>query len=198
MTIGTLAILDQAELFQLALRAGAAGDSGAAIAYLKEAASRPDATGQVHYLLGAEYAQLRMYDRAAGELEAALALDPALATARLQLGLLWLGANDAERAATVLVPLTEAGVPEALRQFGAGLLKLIAGELEAARGALAQGIALNLGNAPLNADMQSIIAEIETRLAGGAPAEPAPAPAQPADDGGHQFLLSAYAGNIKH
>ena len=90
MSNSILAGLDQAERMQLALQAGAANEAGSAIAYLKEAVARPDATAQAHYLLGAEYAQLGMFDRAAGEMEAALALDQTLYTARLQLGLLCL------------------------------------------------------------------------------------------------------------
>ena len=197
-----MAMLDQEELLRLALAAGEAGDAGTAIAYLKEAVSRPDATANAHYMLGAEYAQLQMYDRAADELEAALALDPALATARLQLGLLWLGRGDSERAAGVLQPLTEDGVAEALQQFGAGLLQLIQGDLDAARGSLLRGIALNTTNAPLNADMQGVIAEIDKHLANGdsagtgaAPQEPQPAPAE---DDSHHILLSAYSGNVRH
>ncbi|MES2347551.1 MAG: hypothetical protein V4641_08265, partial [Pseudomonadota bacterium] len=83
MTPNTLALLDQAELQQLALNASAANDSASAIAYWKEAVSRADATAQARYLLGAEYAQIKMYDRAIGEMEAAVALDPALSIARL-------------------------------------------------------------------------------------------------------------------
>lgn len=200
-----MAMLDQEELFRLALAAGAAGDSGTALAYLKEAVARPDATANAHYMLGAEYAQLQMYDRAADELEAALALDPALATARLQLGLLWLGRGDSERAAGVLQPLTEAGVSEALQQFGAGLLQLIQGDLNAARASLLQGVTLNTVNAPLNADMQGIVAEIDQRLAAGEGAAALQASPQAqeqqaaaGDDDGHHILLSAYAGNVRH
>lgn len=200
MTTAILATLDQSELFQLALKAGSGGDSGSAIAYLKEAVSRPDATAQAHYMLGAEYAQIQLYERAIGELEAALALDPALATARLQLGLLWLGADNGQRAADVLQLLVEPGVPETLQHFGAGLLQLLSGDLGQARQSLQQGVALNIVNPALNADMQSILGEIERRMAGGVPTAPAaPAPdIEPEDGGQRHVLLSAYAGNGSH
>lgn len=198
MSNSILAGLDQAELMQLALQAGAAGEAGGAIAYLKEAVARPDATAQAHYLLGAEYAQLGMFDRASGEMEAALALDQTLYTARLQLGLLWLGANQAARAADVLAPLREAGVPAALQHFGGGLLQLIADDLAGARAELEQGMAANTVNPPLNGDMQRIVDEINARLAAGAAAPAAAAtPAEPEGDGQH-LLLSAYAGHLKH
>lgn len=196
MSNATLALLDQDELFQLALTAGAGNDSGTAIAYLKEAVSRPDATARAHYMLGAEYAQIRMFDRAIGELEAALALDPALATARLQLGLLWLGADNSERAADVLHMLVEPGVPEALQQFGGGLLKLIAGELEAARAALLLGVELNQVNPALNGDMQGVLREIEARLGlATTPAQEGEGAAPADENDGRHILLSAYAGH---
>lgn len=198
MTSMTISLLDQAELLQLALKASAADDSGTAIAYLKEAVSRSDATGVMHYMLGAEYAQIKMYDRAAGEFEAALALDPALAIARLQLGLLWLTGGVADKALTVLGPLAELGQDDPLRLFGNGLCHLAEDRLADAREALLAGIALNHANPPLNGDMQLIIGSIDALAQPAQPAaEEAPAPA-PAEDEGRHVLLSAYTGNTSH
>ena len=91
MTTASIAALDQVELVKLALDASRNSNHGVALAYLKEAVSRADATATAHHLLGAEYAQIQMMDRAIVEMEAALALDATLATARLQLGLLLMG-----------------------------------------------------------------------------------------------------------
>lgn len=193
MNSGTLALLDQAELFQLGINASSAGDSGSAIAYLKEAVSRADGTALAHYILGAEYAQIKMYPRAIDEMEAAIALDPALASARLQLGLLWLGANEAARAADVLAGLNDLADMDPLRHFGAGLQQLIRNELDAAEASLNEGMALNTSNAALNADMQRIVQEIAAIRAGGAAADSAPAEASA--EASHHVLLSAYAGN---
>ncbi|WUR12428.1 tetratricopeptide repeat protein [[Empedobacter] haloabium] len=187
----TLAMLDQAELFQLAISVSGAGDSASAIAYLKEAVSRADATAAAHYLLGAEYAQIRLYDRAMDEMEAAIALDPALWTARLQLALLYLGANKEERAADALRPLAEMGDDAALQQFATGLLALIGNDMQRAIQALADGIERNESNPALNGDMQRIIDEIGRRL------EEAPQPAEDSEGADH-ILLSAYAGNQRH
>jgi len=188
----TLTLLDQTELFQLALSAGAAGDSASALAYLKTAVARVDATPSAHYLLGAEYAQLKLYDRAMDEMEAALALDPALWAARIQLALLYLAASRTERAVDVLGPLAQQNQDQALQRFGAGLLCLASEDLQGARIALTEGIGLNDTNPALNGDMQRIVDEIGQRL--GAP------------DGGDEgedevdarLLLSAYAGNQAH
>lgn len=187
----TLAMLDQAELFQLAISVSGAGDSATAIAYLKEAVSRPDATAAAHYLLGAEYAQIRLYDRAMDEMEAAIALDPALWTARLQLALLYLGANKEERAGDALRPLAELGDDAALQQFATGLLALIGNDMPRAIQALADGIERNESNPALNGDMQRIIDEIQRRL------DEAPQQAEDSE-GAEHILLSAYAGNQRH
>lgn len=189
MTNTIFSQLDQAELLQLGINASTSGDSGSAIAYWKEAVGRLDSSAVAHYLLGAEYAQIKMYDRATGELEAALALDPALSIARLQLGLLWLSSGAAERATEVLGPLGELAGGDPLHHFGHGLLHLIGDRFPQASAALAQGIALNSGNAALNADMQRIIDEV-------AKLPEAAAAAKTADEGGGRHIfLSAYTGN---
>ncbi|NVE01849.1 lipopolysaccharide assembly protein LapB [Massilia sp. BJB1822] len=190
MNNATLSILDQTELFQLALNASSGGDSASTIAYLKEAVSRSDASANAHYLLGAEYAQIKLYARAIDEMEAALALDPALGTARLQLAMLWLGQNENERAAATLRPLEELGEQEALHHFGAGLLRLIGGDSAGAIASLERGIGLNLAVPPLNGDMQRIIAQVQAM----SQAEAAGEGAAP-EEGGQHILLSAYAGN---
>jgi tetratricopeptide (TPR) repeat protein len=199
MTHPKLSMLDQAELFQLARNASAADDSASTIVYLKEAVSRTDATAAAHYLLGAEYAQIGLYERAVGEMESALALDPALAIARLQLGLLWLGNGAADRAETVLLPLAKLAPGDALRHFGAGLRHLIKDQFDDAVACLEQGLVLNTSNPPLNGDMRKIIDGIGRARAGGTAAPVAQAASTPAtaEDTQH-ILLSAYTGNTSH
>ena len=194
MTSSTLALLDQTELLQLALEAGNSGDSGAAIAYLKEAVSRTDSTASAHFLLGSEYAQIKLYDRAVNEMEAALALDPTLSIARFQLGLLWLTSGANERALQVLAPLTELAESEPLHLFGKGLCAFLAGEFDDTRRLLEAGIACNQANAPLNGDMRRFLDEL-ARLS--AAEQDAPAPAEAVEDI-HHVLLSAYTGNTSH
>ena len=197
MTHTTLAMLDQAELLQLASNASALDDDAAAIGYLKEAVTRPDATATAHYLLGAHYAQIKMYERATGEMEAALALDPALAIARLQLGLLWLSGGAAAQAEVTLAPLAELAGTDALRHFGTGLIHLMKDQFDDCVRDLEAGMAMNSLNAPLNNDMRRIVDEVARLRAAGqvAPAsEAAPAPQADADGSNH-LLLSAYTGN---
>ncbi|HZV63597.1 MAG TPA: hypothetical protein VFG03_01630 [Telluria sp.] len=191
MSATTLSLLDQTELLQLATGASAGGDSGAAIGYLKEAVSRPDAIGAAHYLLGAEYAQIGLYERASGAMEAAIALDPALSVARLQLGLLWLSGGAPDKADLALAPLDDLSVDDPMRLFGRGLRHLIKDEFDDATACLQAGIAANTANAPLNGDMQRIVEQIARVRAGGALPDAAPPVAAEA----HQMLLSAYTSN---
>jgi tetratricopeptide (TPR) repeat protein len=196
MSSNAFSNLDQAELLQLALNASRGNDSATAISYLKEAVSRADCSAIAHYILGAEYAQIKMIDRAVGEMEAAIALDPALSIARFQLGLLCLSSGNAERAASIFAPLSELPVQDPLNRFGAGLQHLIRDEFADALRCLNDGIALNASNAPLNADMQKIIHEIEALPA----PEPSPAKSEDAianeiDSALRHIMISAYTGN---
>lgn len=189
------AALDQAELLQLALNAGAQGDAGAAIGYLKEAASRPDATAIAHLLLGAEYAQSGLYERAVDELEASVALDPTLSVARFQLGLLLTCLNEADRAELVLTPLMELREDDPFCLFGAGLLALIGNRLADALRQLELGIERNRDNPALNGDMRRLADEVQKAIDTAQPVEPADDPdGAPSGDGLH-VLLSAYMGN---
>jgi Flp pilus assembly protein TadD len=194
--VGNLATLDQEELFQLAFNASSAGESACAIAFLKEAVSRDDASARAHYLLGAEYAQICMYSRAAELMTTALALDPTLSVTRVQLGMLWLTSSDPGSAASVLAPLRELPASDPLHHFGAGLCHLIGDRLAEAEANLEQGIVLNTANLPLNADIRRILDAV-VGLGSDKQANTAAVAAQPVEDGKH-ILLSAYTGNTSH
>jgi tetratricopeptide (TPR) repeat protein len=200
MTNATLTALNQDELFQAALSASAGGDGDKAIACLTEAAGRSDATAMAHYLLGAEHAQLQQYDQAIAAMEAALARDPALHVARLQLGMLYLGAQDEVRGADALAPLERLDGFHPLRHFAAGLLMLARGEPAAALASLEEGIGLNLDLPALNSDMRRVAREIVRQglaAATDAPPEPTAAPVAEEEDAQH-VLLSAYTSNRLH
>ncbi|NEX61012.1 tetratricopeptide repeat protein [Noviherbaspirillum galbum] len=172
----SLASLDQPELMRLALHAAAIDDHAAALSLLKEAVSRPDATGPVRFLLGSIYAQLNLFDEAIAEMQAALALDPAMGVARFQLGLLLLTSGQCPRALDVLTPLADYGPSHYLTHFGAGLRLLVQNELEDAVRSLAKGISLNKDIAAMNDDMRKIIERIGVSrdLASGADAAGSP------------------------
>lgn len=192
MSTESWAGLDTAELLQLGINAGAAGDGGNALAYFKQAAARQDASAMAHFLLGAEYAQNKLYERAVDEMEAALALDPAMGLARFQLGLLLATMADPVRAAQVLQPLDELGEADPLFQFGRGLRHLLRDEFEPAAHCLRAGQRLNLANPALNANIGMILATMPAPAA--APDEAAPAQEE-AESGWRHMLISTYTGH---
>lgn len=199
MTNANLAALNQDELFQAALSASAGGDGDRAIACLTEAAGRPDATAMAHYLLGAEHAQVQQYDKASAAMEAALALDPALHVARLQLGMLYLGARDEVRGGEALAPLERLDGFHPLRHFAEGLLLLTRGEPAAALAALEEGIGLNFDLPALNEDMRRVAREIvQQGLAAAADTRPEPTAVPVVEEGAQHVLLSAYTSNRLH
>jgi tetratricopeptide (TPR) repeat protein len=191
-----LSLLDQTELLQYAMAAAQQGDPAVALGYLKEAASRADATAAAHYLLGAEYAQAGMVDRATDAFEAALALDPGLSTARLQLGLLWLTGGQPVKAEAVFQPLEELPPSHYLHLFGKGLGLVCRDALADALDCLEAGIACNAENAPLNGDMTMLVERIRAMQAEAAPVE-APV-AQDGEGELRHLFLSAYTGNARN
>lgn len=149
--------LDADELKFLAIQASRGNQSEQALVYLKQAIGKAPQNGELHYLLAAEHAQLGMYDRAAEEMERALALTPALHTARLQLGLLYLTQARVELSASTLEPLATLADDDCFRHFSLGLLHLMQDRFTSCRAALTTGIALNVQNQALNGDMQKIL-----------------------------------------
>ncbi|MBK4735680.1 tetratricopeptide repeat protein [Noviherbaspirillum pedocola] len=149
--------LDAEELKFLAMGASRANSPEQALVYLKHALQAAPEDGELLYLLAAEHAQLGMYDRAAEEMTRALALRPDMYTARLQLGLLHLGAARVDAATDTLRPLTNLDANNCFHHFALGLEHLMRDRFSACRSALEQGIALNNVNAPLNGDMRKII-----------------------------------------
>jgi len=131
---------------------------------LRRAAVADPRNGEVRYLLGVELAQQRQYDQAVLELSAAVALNPLLHTARLQLGLLHLTMAQPDHATQVLAPLESLDDQSALKHFKRGLEALAVDDFNAAIENLAHGIELNRENAPLNGDMQMLLERIRRAL----------------------------------
>lgn len=149
--------LDAEELKFLAIQASRNNETQHALSYLKHAIRQQPRDGELLYLLAAEHAQLGMMDRATEEMTHALELNPDMHTARLQLGLLHLTSGRAEPALYALQPLLALGDASCFAHFANGLEKLILDQFAACRAALERGIALNMENPALNADMQKII-----------------------------------------
>ncbi|MFC4312679.1 hypothetical protein ACFPN2_26580 [Steroidobacter flavus] len=132
---------------------------------LRRAAVADPRNGEIRYLLGAELAQQRRYDEAVLELSAAVALNPLLHTARLQLGLLHLTMAQPQHASAVLAPLESLEDDAALKHFKRGLDALAVDDLQASVESLERGIELNRDNAALNTDMRMLATRIKETIA---------------------------------
>ena len=183
--------LDDDELLHLALHAGREHRHDEAIGYLKRAVHEFPNSAKAHYLLGAEHAQIGLYERAVAEMDEAVRLDPALAVARFQLGLLQLTTGHSRAAELAWQPLDQLPHHHPLYLFKSGLLHLIRDELPACILALEQGITNNVDNEPLNEDMRRVLNDLQQRtgVAKSAPDEPAQF------GGASHALLSAYRQN---
>lgn len=152
--------LTQEELLHLAIEAARRGDHGSAISYLKDGTTRFPEDAKLAYLLGAEYAQISLYDTAEAEMERALKLDPELHTASFQLGLLQLSQAKLGAAKTTWQRLDKLPTDNALQLFRFGLQALAEDQFNQARELLQQGIAANTFSPDLNRDMQNVLASI--------------------------------------
>lgn len=190
--------LDGTELFYLAIEASGRSDHGTAITYLKQALDLPEGStatsadyAKYLYMLGAEYAQIGLMDRAASHMAQAVEMDPNLHTARFQLGLLHITCNQPAQALSVLAPLEKLPDDSAFHHFGMGLQHLLQNQLKPCRDALLKGIDLNEAGATpnhaLSADMQKLLAALEEHGSG---AETMAAMGAAQAEAG--FLMSAY------
>jgi Flp pilus assembly protein TadD len=132
---------------------------------LEQAVKADPGNARLRHLLAAEYAQTGQPDRAKAEFFHTITLDPGAHIARFQLGLLLLTMGDSGTAIRVWQPLESLPAGAALRHFKLGLEALIRGDRRSCRELLAEGIASNSANEPLNEDMRRILAQVADEAA---------------------------------
>ena len=155
--------LDVDELLHLAIHASQQNQHEDTINYLKQALEVAPDNGKVHYLLGAEHAEIGLYDRAVTDMEKAVKFDPSLVTAHFQLGLLHITSGRVDQAAKAWKPLDALGDNNPLYLFKTGMLHLVRDEFDECIDKLSKGITLNTMNEALNKDMRRIIDEVKGR-----------------------------------
>lgn len=169
MTTAPLDLLDADELFMLGLQSSSAGDSGSAIGYFKLTLSRSDRHAKAHWALAAEYAALKMPERATHHFASAVELDPHQPVARFQYGLLLLTSGQVAAAQEVWRPLDALDVQDSIRLFKDGLLLMVRGEFDAALVSLRAALVHPGLHPALARDVEMTIGRIEqTRADGGA------------------------------
>lgn len=152
--------LTQDELLHLAVEATRRGEHGASISYLKEGVSRFPDDAKLAYVLGAEFAQIGIYDKAQLEMQRAVSIDPELFTASFQLGLLQMTLGKVEEAKLSWKNIDKLPQEHSLWLFKTGLEKLAAEQYAEAKKLLEQGMIFNDFSPELNRDMDTVLSSM--------------------------------------
>ncbi|WP_212749180.1 hypothetical protein, partial [Chitinivorax sp. B] len=190
-------LLSADELMHLAIEASGRERYDLAIGYLKQAyakaSAEPDETlprAEIPFLLGAQYAQIKMFEDAKRWMREAVSLNPQFDIAVFQLGLLELLGGELAAGEQTWSGLDFLPAGHALLHFRAGLLALAREQYPLALTELRQGLAVGLANAPLMAEMQRILSNVEAQQAQvGTTDSPSVAADSPAEA---HVLLAAY------
>ena len=159
--------LDAEELFHLALNAINNGDHEGAIDKLKRALALAPNDARLHFLLGAEYAEIGMQDRAHEYMTSALVKDPQLHPARFQLGMLELLAGRMDEAKRIWTGLDVLGPKNSMVLYKTALLKFEENVPEEGIQLLNQAMAAETDNAALRKEIEKTLRRAEERLTKG-------------------------------
>lgn len=118
---------------------------------------------QLHFLKGSVLAGLQRYDEGRAAMARAIEIAPDFALARFQLGFLDLTSGRAIDAMGVWQKLGDLAEDAPLRVLAEGLANLAADNFAEAARLIKMGMALNVENSLINADMQLILDEIGSR-----------------------------------
>jgi tetratricopeptide (TPR) repeat protein len=152
------------ELMKRALAASAANDADAALRLFGEASNAEPTSGLPHFLRASELAQLGRMEEAETAFANAVILAPELHIARYQLGLLQFTSARAAVALVTWQPLLDLPDSDPLHSFVQGFAALAADDFNDARHWFKRGITDNVSNAPLNHDVQLVLAELDKLL----------------------------------
>ncbi len=181
--------LDAEELVMLGLRAAAEGRES--LGLFKLAVARDPSHAKAHWALAAEYAGLRMHERALDHFARAVELDPAQPVARFQYGLLCLTQGEIARARALWEPLDLLPAENPVRLFKQGLLEMVEDRFDGALELIRRAMESPGVDAALRGDMAMAVREIEAARAAGAAAV-ASTPAAEEVPIESQLAISAY------
>lgn len=189
--------LDAEELLHFAIQASQNKENEKAVLYLKQAIFQQPENARLHYLLGAQHADIGMYDQAIEDLSKAVELNPELETAHFQLGLLYASSARIAEAEKAWQPLEDLDEANPLLLFKTGLLQLANDQFKDAKINLQKGIEQNNSNPGLNTDMQNILDQVN-QISSDIAAEPTSKSTDKSDENtqaisGNHIFLSAYS-----
>lgn len=142
----------------------AGSDPDAAVAKADELLAEFPQDARLHFLRGSLLIGLERHIEAHQSLSRAVEIEPDYVLARFQLGFFQLTSGEVENALTTWARLDLLPDGHYLRHFVSGLRCLIRDDFEGAKRELELGIAANDENAPMNSDMQLLIAECDKGL----------------------------------
>lgn len=177
---------DADELFHLAIKSSESGAHDKSLSFLKRGLEL-EPSARFHYMLGAQYAEIGMFDRAALEMEKSLVIDAGLLGAWFQLGLLYFLAGKREDCLRAWSNLDNTDENNAYRVFKDALLCSDAGDSEQAELKFSQGFLLTNQDDPLHRDMLKYRERMRAAL------KKATENTEPEAD--KHYLLSAYKGS---
>lgn len=157
------------ELMRQAIAASVANDAESAILLWTEACAVAPVSAAPHLLLGAEFAQLGRINEAEAAFANAVMLSPELLIARFQLGLLQFTSGRVDVALLTWQPILDANRAGALRMFVRGFAALARDEFASALSSFEAGVACDVGNAPLNADILMVMQRTRELVAQASP-----------------------------
>ncbi|MEX2963072.1 tetratricopeptide repeat protein [Microbulbifer sp. TYP-18] len=157
MTKQTTGSLDAEELFHCALDASNRKQHDKAIELMKRSIDLEEHPAK-HLMLAAEYAEIKMYERAIEGMKTAVEMAPQLWIAQFQLSQLYIVIQDFDKAKKIWKKLlTASDSPQYFRDFAEGLLALSEKETEKGVELLRKGMNENKENPALNGDIEKII-----------------------------------------
>ncbi|WP_168188005.1 tetratricopeptide repeat protein [Hahella sp. CCB-MM4] len=155
----TIDILDSEELFFLGIRASENNDHEKALIYFKKSVGL-DKNPRNVYMLGAEYAELGMFDRAYTTMQEAVGLEPQLWDAHFQSGLVKFVIGDVNAAESAWQSLDQLPPDSALVLFKRGILAFSSGNKVDGESLLNQGVSSNTTNPALNQVISSLMEKL--------------------------------------
>lgn len=158
--------LDNDEMLRAALDAINQSRNAEAMSLLKTLVHRDPGNVFGHYLLAAEHMQLGLVDRAEEGFQRVVGLAPDFPMARFQLGQLYLVKGEPALATSVLAPLASLPAGTALSSYAKGLMAAAADDAAGAIDGLRAGLACEQDVPALASDMQRLLADLESSVAG--------------------------------
>ena len=160
-------MLDANEYLHLAVNASMESDHHKAMECLKKCLELDAENANANYLLGAEYAEIGMFDRAVERMEKALELEPGLEFASFQLGMLYLRGESVDNARQQFEALADRATLPSLQSYSRGMLLAMDNDHESASAAIQQGIDEDQDGTALQQSMMQVLKTVRTHLDGG-------------------------------